>query len=218
MYKAVIFDMDGVIIDSEHIHYELFKIFSKELGLTIPQEEYNTLIGSTDTRIWSYFKSKYGLKQNVEELVESYAARYLDYLATTEDVNPITGVETLIKDLYNNNTRLALASSASRKNIEMVLHLFGYNKYFEINVSGFEVSSGKPAPDIFLHAADMMRLKPEECVVIEDTRNGVNAAIAAGMKCIAFRNPNSGDQDLSAADMIIDSFAEINGNKLNAIL
>ncbi len=217
VYNTVIFDMDGVIIDSEHIHYEIFKVFSRELGLNIPKEEYNTLVGSTDTRIWTYFKDRYGLPQAVEELVESYAANYLDYLTKAEDVEPIQGVEVLIKDLHGNNIRLALASSASRRNIEIVLDMFDYNKYFETSVSGFEVKNGKPSPDIFLHAAELMRANVSECIVIEDTKNGVNAAKAAGMKCIAFRNPNSGNQDLSAADLIIDRFDEINCSKLKSL-
>ena len=83
------------------------------------------------------------------------------------------------------------------------------NQFFDVKVSGEEVENSKPAPDIFLRAAQLLNIRPEECLVFEDSRNGVVAAKAAGMQCIAFYNPNSGQQDLSRADKIIESFTEV---------
>ena len=95
--------------------------------------------------------------------------------------------------------------------------MFNLEKFFETKISGDEVNNGKPAPDIFLYAVKIIGAEPEECIVIEDSKNGVEAAKSAGIKCIGFENPNSGKQDLSSADMVINSFSEINYQKLRQI-
>ena len=95
--------------------------------------------------------------------------------------------------------------------------MFNLGKFFKTIVSGYEVENGKPAPDIFLYAAKRLGVQPEDCIVIEDSENGIEAATSAGMKCIGFRNLNSGKQDLSSADMVMDSFSEVNYKKLRYI-
>jgi len=143
---------------------------------------------------------------------------YMDYLLSQENEEPMPGVAELIEELYKNKVKLVVASSASIKNIEIVLKMFNLERFFETKVSGDEVNNGKPAPDIFLYAAKVIGAQPEECIVIEDSKNGVEAAKSAGMKCIGFQNPNSGNQDLSSADMVINSFSEINYQELRQIL
>lgn len=108
------------------------------------------------------------------------------------------------------NVKLVLATSASRKDTEIIINMFALNKYFTSIISGDCVDNGKPAPDIFLYAAEVINVKSKECIVIEDSKNGIDAAKKAGMKCVGYKNLNSGDQDLSCADLIIESFKEIN--------
>jgi beta-phosphoglucomutase family hydrolase len=217
MFKAVIFDMDGVIIDSEPIHSKVEKRLFEDLGLAISDDEHHSFVGTTSRWMWSYIKDKYKLDQSIEELVQMEAASYIGHLLSQKDEKPIPGVVDLIQELHGNNVRLAVASSASVRNIEIVLKMFNVEKYFEARISGDEVRNGKPAPDVFLHCAKILGLRPEECVVIEDSKNGVEAAKAAGMRCIGFKNPNSGEQDLSAADMVIRSFLELDYQRLRRI-
>ena len=202
--------MDGVIIDSEPLHYKIFMRYIKsKFALVISDEEYNTFIGTTNKSIFSMIQQKHGVKGDLDGIVEEYEREILTYLMTAESEKPIDGVDTLIKILHPGNIKLALASSSPKQQIHIILKMFRIDTFFTAAVSGEEVRAGKPAPDIFLRAADLLGVLPEECLVFEDSRNGVVAAKKAGMKCIAYYNPNSGNQDLSQADKIIKSFAEV---------
>jgi beta-phosphoglucomutase family hydrolase len=217
MFRAVIFDMDGVIIDSEPIYFKAGNKLFQYLGLDVSEEEHHSYVGISSRDMWSRLRNKYKIDLSTEELVEMEMNMYIDYLLSRKDEKPIPGVVELIEDLYKNNRDLALASSSSIKSIKIVLDMFNLGKFFETIVSGYEVESGKPAPDIFLYAAKRLGVQPEDCVVIEDSENGIEAAKSAGMKCIGFKNLNSGKQDLSSADMVIDSFLEVNYKKLRYI-
>lgn len=212
MIKGVIFDMDGVIIDSEPMHYKVFMQYSKEvLDIEIASEEYDTFIGSTNVHIFNYLKDKYNLKHEVSDMVEEYDKKIEDFLlSSNEPIAPIDGVDVLIGQLYKENLKMAVASSSVKNRIDIVIDMFGMDKYFSAKISGQQVKHSKPAPDIFLLAAKTLGLTPAECVVIEDSKNGVAAAKAAGMQCIGYNNPNSGNQDISRADRVITNFAEIN--------
>ena len=107
--------------------------------------------------------------------------------------------------LYENKFKLAVASSAKRERIELVLNRFELTSYFDVIVSGYEVSNSKPHPDIFLKAAEKLKVDPKECIVIEDSANGIRAAKLANMFWIGYNNPIS-NQDLSEADIIINDF------------
>ena len=212
MIKAVIFDMDGVIIDSEPLHYKVFMDYTKnKFGLTISDEEYKTFIGTTNFHMYSTLKEKYFIEGELTQLIEEYEEKCNEFFMSSKTRKPIQGVDILVKNLHHNKIKLALASSSPRKSINMVLDMFDMNQFFDVKVSGREVKNSKPAPDIFLRAAELLNVNPEECLVFEDSQNGVAAAKAAGMKCIAFDNPHSGKQNLSRADMIIENFAEVDG-------
>ena len=210
MIKAVIFDMDGVIIDSEPFHYKVFKKYIKDkFDLTISDAEYSTFIGTTNQYIYGALQEKYNFSGNIDTFIEEYEEKCLQFLLTATTECPIKGVDVLVKNIHQNKFKLALASSSPKKVIEIILDMFKLTNYFDVQVSGQDVENSKPAPDIFLRAAQLLGVSPAECLVFEDSRNGVVAAKAAGMKCIAYYNPNSGKQDLSRADNIIESFAEV---------
>lgn len=220
MFQCVIFDMDGVIIDSEPLHYKVFEQYCGELGFEASEEEYDSFIGSTDLDMFTFLRDKYHLPETVENMVQYKRTMFFDYLKHM-DKKPIQAVDELIRELASKGIKLALASSSDMDIIHLILDKFGIAHFFDVVVSGTELERSKPAPDIFLKAAERLNVEPGACLVIEDSRNGIAAAKAAGMKCIGFRNPNSGNQDLSAADKIICHFNEldcetlINGNCLN---
>lgn len=119
---------------------------------------------------------------------------------------PISGITELLVSINKHNTTMAVASSSSIRFIEAVLRKLNIDKYFKLYISGEEIKKSKPDPDIFLKTAEMLQIKPKECIVIEDSKNGVIAAKKAGMKCIGYINPNSGNQDLSEANVVISDF------------
>lgn len=210
MVEAVIFDMDGVIIDSEPLHKEVLKEYMKELKIQVSEELYNTFIGSTSIEMFTQLKEKFNFQGEVEEVIETYAERYVEYIKKHEDIKPIAGIKELIEELHERGIKIALASSSCRMHIDMVLNMFSFNKYFDVVVSGHDVEKPKPNPDIFLRTSELLEVKPEQCLVIEDSFNGVRAAKSAGMICIAYDNQNSGAQNREDADAIVKSISDIN--------
>lgn len=216
MIKGIIFDMDGIIVDSEPLHYKVFMDYTKsKFGLAISDEEYHTFIGTTNYHIYSTLQEKYKIEGDLESIIKEYEEKCLDFLLSSKNEKPIQGVDILVKNLHKNKIKLGLASSSPKKSINAVLELFDLHQYFDVLVSGQEVAHSKPAPDIFLRAAELLGISPQECLVFEDSRNGVLAAKAAGMQCIAYYNPSSGKQDLSRADRIIESFLEVDSSIAN---
>jgi len=208
MVRAIIFDMDGVIIDSEPIHYDANKRIFEELGIPVNNSLYSNYIGVSNQEMWEDLKNEYDLQQSVEELVEKQNSQNLE-LFNEFVKEPIEGVVELLKNLKENGYKIALASSSPMRLIKEVICKFDIEKYFEVVVSSEDVTRGKPKPDIFIYTAGLLNVKPYECLVIEDSKNGVKAAKAAGMKCIGFKNPNSINQDLSKADVVVENMKEI---------
>lgn len=208
MLKAFIFDMDGVIIDSEPLHFETDKRVMKEYNIDISDEALNRYVGVTNPQMWTELKEIYGLPAALEELLEKQNT-YKKLLFGSGTLEPVEGIVELIGSLKQKDIFIGLASSSSRNFIELILKNLKLLESFDVIVSGDEVSSSKPAPDIFLKAAGLLKVDPSQCVVLEDSGHGVKAAKAAGMKCIAFKNPNSGIQDLSLADAVIASIKNI---------
>jgi HAD superfamily hydrolase (TIGR01509 family) len=213
MIQTVIFDLDGVIIDSEPVHLRIERQMFDELKIEMSFEEHCTYTGTSPQNMWEKIVDKYEImSSNSADLVEKQHAIYMDYLLTEKDLHPIPGVVRLIRELKANRFQLIIASSATMKVIDVVLARFELSEYFMAKVSGSELIHSKPHPEIFLIAARLGNSPPTDCLVIEDSKNGITSAKAAGMKCIGFSNPNSGNQDLSAADVVIKSFDEVTTN------
>jgi beta-phosphoglucomutase family hydrolase len=208
MIKAAIFDMDGVIIDSEPIHFEADKMTMKDFGLEITDDVLNKYVGVSSIVMWTELRPKYKLSFSVEELIEK-TLNYKKYLFGNKKLELIPGIFELMNELKNDNIKIGLASSSPRAFIEMILNNLEVTKFFDIIVSGEEVLKSKPSPDIFLRAAELLSIEPSECLVIEDSEHGVKAAKLSGMKCIGFKNPNSGKQDLTLSDTVVCSINEI---------
>jgi beta-phosphoglucomutase family hydrolase len=209
MKKCVIFDMDGVIINSEPIHQLSERKLFDLLEITITEEEHNDMVGTTDLTMWERIEKSHPLPITIPQIIQLKKSIYMEYLKSELNIKPIPYVSELIADLHKNEFILALASSSPLEQIEYILSLLNLNSYFNAIVSGDDVKSGKPHPEIFLKAAQKLNLDPKNCVVIEDSCNGVMAAKNANMKCIAYSNPSSGVQNLNEAIVVIHSFKEL---------
>lgn len=207
MIQLVIFDLDGVLLDSESLYKKVnFQLFS-DLGVVITDEEYNSFIGISGAKMWDYIKKKGSLTQTIEELRVLERERKFEGLSS-EALIPNPGLLDLLNELKKRGIPCAIASSGLMKNIRLILSKLDVEAYFSHIVSGEMPKNGKPAPDIFLLAADHYGISPENCLVIEDSRNGILAAKAAGMTCVGYINEGSGNQDLSKADLVVDSLVE----------
>ena len=206
--KAVIFDMDGVIIDSEPIHFEVDMQTMREFGVNISKDELNKYVWTTNEYMLNDLINKYKIQKSIKEILEYKMELTIRRIKETK-INAISGIHELLISLKHNNIKTAIGSSSPKELIITVIEKFQLGKYFNCIVSGDEVKEGKPKPDIYLEVSKRIGVNQEECIVIEDSRNGVLAAKNAGMKCFGFRNVNSGNQDLSKADIIVDSIRNI---------
>lgn len=206
--KGFIFDMDGVIIDSEPLHFEVDKRTTEHFGLDVTYEQLERYVGMTNPEMWASLRDEYGLAASVEEIISYQMALKIEGLQAMSN-DPIDGIRELLGELRHAGIRVALASSSPTVFIREVLSKFSITHMFSCIVSGEEVECGKPAPDVFLQAAKLLEVSPEQCIVLEDSRNGVLAAKSAGMRCIGYLNPNSGNQDLSMANWTVRSIKEI---------
>lgn len=216
MIDTVIFDMDGVIIDSEPIHMEVEQEIFASLGISIPREKHFSFVGTSTKNMWEAIILEYNLNIDLDEIIRRNKSSYRKKL-TEGSLTPIEGVSELILKLHVSGFKLALASSSIPEEIETILSMFSFNSFFQKVVSGSHVRYSKPHPEIFLHTARLMNSLPVNCVVIEDSENGVRAAKSAGMKCIGFRNLNSGYQNLELADKVIASFNELGIESFNQL-
>ena len=208
MLKAILFDMDGVIIDSEPLHARAAVNALQKFGVSITPEFCYSFIGSTAKHMLEVIKEQWNLSVPLDTLMSANEEAKQTLLAV-EGYPSIPGVRKLMEALYSNAYRIAIASSSPIKEIKETVQRLHLEKFLGATVSGLQVDYPKPAPDIFLAAAKALGVSPSECLVIEDSSNGLRAAKAAGMPRLAFHNPNSGNQDLSLADYIVEGFEEV---------
>lgn len=210
--KAFIFDMDGVIIDSEPIHIKAKMATLKDFGINETEKDINMeyYMGRNSFEFYDdVLKRHPEVKADHATMARHKHKLYVEMLEKDPSIKAIKGFPELLARLKAKGYIMGIGSSSSLAMINMVVDRFGIRDYFAKLTSGEEVPQTKPNPAIYLLAAKRLGVSPEDCTVVEDANAGVQAAKAAGMYCIAYRNPNSGNQDLSLADRIIDSYDEL---------
>ena len=212
--EAFIFDMDGVIIDSEPLHSRVKMETFAHFGLPFDEGDLAQYMGRTSVDIFSdVLKKEHRTDVSVQEIVNYKHAHYLE-LAVGGALEAIPGSLELIARLRAAGVSLALATSSWRRVVDAILVQFDLTEAFASVISGSELPKSKPDPAIYRLSAEALGVDPRKCVVLEDTAAGVAAAKGAGMYCIGFRSPHSGVQDLSRADEIVDDLATIDVAKL----
>ena len=202
--------MDGVIVDTEPVHHYAYNQHFKQLNIEVTPEMYATFTGNSTKNTYEKLKSHFEIAESVPDLVEAKRNLFNDAVDSKEDLCLIDGVEDLIKELYHNGMQLVLASSSANVTIDRVFRRFGLHQYFTHLVSGEDFPNSKPHPAIFEHAAKLSQTSVENCIVIEDSTNGIIAAKAAGIYCIGYDSINTKLQDYSKADRVIKDFSELN--------
>ena len=209
MIQTVIFDMDGVIVDTEPVHHYAYDLHFKQLNIPITPEMYASFTGNSTKNIFERLKAEFNLEEDVQTLVETKRNLFNDAFDSKQDLYLLDGVEDLIKELHANGMQLVLASSSATVTINRVFNRFGLHHYFTHIVSGEDFPKSKPHPAIFQHAAFLANTPVEQCIVIEDSTNGVAAAKTAGIYCVGYDSVNSKLQDYSKADKVISHFNEL---------
>ena len=212
MIKTVIFDMDGVIVDTEPVHHFAYYQHFRELDIEVSDAMYQSFTGNSTRNIFQKLKEHFNLVENVEDLILRKRHLFNEAFDLKKDLYLIDGVENLIKDLHENGMHLIVASSASKVTINRVFSRFNLHQYFVHIVSGEDFPKSKPHPAIFEHAASLSNNAKENCIVIEDSSNGIQAAVSAEIFCVGYNSANSKNQDLSKANMVIQHFNELNFN------
>jgi beta-phosphoglucomutase len=205
MIKACIFDLDGVIVDTAHYHFVAWQRLAKELGITFTEKENERLKGVSRMRSLEIILEIGGIELSEEEK-EKLALRkngwFVEYINAIKPEEVFSGVPELLQSIRSKGIKVGLASSS--KNADTVLRLLGIGNMFDAIVDGTMIVNTKPNPEIFLLAARKLGVVPSDCIVFEDAEAGVEAAIAAGMKCVGVGFPGQ----LSTANEVVRNTAD----------
>ena len=206
-FKAIIFDMDGTLLESTEADYKAWERVFNDFNKRLTFEDYQPLLGIRSADV---IKNQLGITEQdeVKRILKVKFDYFIEYV-NENPVIPVDGAGTFLKALAQYNLKIGLATSSRKEKMRLLLEQLDFVQYFDTLVTGEEVENSKPAPDIFLMAAQRLGISPEECVVFEDGPIGVAAAKAAGMKCIAITATHPADK-LGNADLIIDRYDRSN--------
>ena len=215
MLKAVIFDMDGVIVNSEPLHHKAYFKMFEAFNLDVSNSLYESFTGKSTLAICKELCEIFDLNIKPENLVLSKRKHFKKIFDKDIAFQMINGALDLIQNYFNNNLTLVLASSASMTNINRIFKKFDLDKYFKAKISGADLKESKPNPEIFIRATNLSGFNKNECIVIEDSTNGVIAAKSAGIYCVGFNSANSKNQNYNNANLVISNFNEIMFSKIS---
>ena len=213
MIKAVLFDMDGVLVDSEEYICQAAIEMFREKGLSVTAEDFLPFVGAGENRYIGGVAEKYGFPIHLEEVKARTYAIYAGIVA--DRLEPLNGATEFISLCRNAGMKMAVVTSADKVKMEINLKEIGIPEtWFDITVNGLQVKRKKPFPDIYLKAARLLNVNPDECLVVEDAPNGIQAAKSAGMKCLAVAT-SFPPEELLEADWIARDLKD--SKKLNII-
>jgi beta-phosphoglucomutase len=215
MLKAIIFDMDGVLVNSEPLHRKAYFDMFEEFNLNVSNRLYESFTGKSTSAICKELCEIFDLSISHEKLMLSKRKHFKTIFDNDPEFQMIDGALSLIKNYFYNNLTLILASSASMTNINRIFKKFDLDKFFKAKISGADLKESKPNPEIFIKAAKLSGFNKSECIVIEDSTNGVIASKSAGIYCIGFNSTNSKNQNYDKADLVVSNFNEIRFDYLN---
>jgi len=211
MEYYVIFDMDGVLVDSHRMIWESFNKILGRYGINLSEEDIKKYKGKSlkdDIVDWN---QRYGLKLDLGSFTDEAWDLEVQFLKT---MKPDKGLITLLDDLKSNGVHLAVGTSSQRFRADIILKYMGLTEYFPIIISSDDVTLHKPNPDIFLEAARRLKADPTNCVVIEDAQNGICAAKSGGMKVVGYFNGHNDIEDLKESDLVIRNFSDLSYRRI----
>jgi len=209
MAKAVIFDMDGLMIDSERVTYDGYVIECGKLGLTMEKEFYKKLLGLTVAEIYQKFYDQYGTSFPMEQVLDR-VHKYVEDVFQEKGVPIKEGLTELLAYLKEHGYQTVVATSSSRSRVDRILEQAGLAQYFDASICGDEVEKGKPDPEVFLKACKKAGVKPAEAIVLEDSEAGIQASFSAGIPVICVPDMKyPGETFAEKASKIVDSLTVV---------
>ena len=212
--KAVIWDMDGVIVDTAPYHLKAWQEVFQKRGVKFTKEDFKRNFGQRNDTIIRNTLGQDIPQSEVNVITGEKENSFRNRVR--QRIKPLPGAMNLIKLLAEYRFKMALASSAPIENIQLLITSLGINNYFQAIISGRDVAEGKPSPQGFLLAAQRLGIEPKNCIVIEDAVAGITAAKRAGMNCLAVTNTHS-RQSLAEADLVVDTLEAVGVNDLERL-
>ena len=207
MKKAIIFDMDGVLIDSQPLHYQIDMRVLTACGYPADLSTVTPYTGLSNQIRWPKYKENFDLPHTPERLTEMAEAAMRE-IFNEADLVSISGIPSLLQAIKDMGLYCGVASASPLELVQLVLKRTGMSKYFDGITSVEDVVASKPAPDIYLRAAIKADVSPSQCIAIEDSPAGILSAKSAGFTCIAYKNPSTVGQVFTHADYVVDHFDE----------
>lgn len=213
---SLIFDMDGVIVDSNPFHRKAWKVFSQKHNISITDEDLNSKVfGRSGHESLPTFFSHPLTSEQVSDFVKEIDKTFRELFAP--HIKPVEGLEEFIIELRKQNYKYAIATSAPLENIDFIMESTGLRKYFDIIIDASQITRSKPSPEIYLITAARLNASPSECIVIEDSISGIESAVSAGMKVIGISTTHTAEE-LNHTDLIINNFNDLTIPMLNQLL
>ena len=209
MIEAIIFDMDGTLVDTEPFNTEIEKRLFRLNKIEISEEEHQKYLGIASDAMWREIAEQHKLQIPVTELIEQNHKESYRYLSEVEQIPVMPGLVDLLKKLQAKKYPVAVASSSTPEIIDLILNKTNLKKYFQVIVSAQEAGKSKPEPDVFILAAEKLGILPANCLVVEDSTNGIKAALAARMTCVAYQAPGADPQKQNEADAVIRNYSQL---------
>ncbi len=203
---AIIFDMDGVLVDGERLHYGAARTILAEYGVQLDTATYAGYIGRTGRDIWQDLRTRFGLRTDFETYSARYNATLIELYRTA--AQPLPGARAALNQVRAAGLPCALASSSRREWVQTALTTLRFSDYFQAIVTGDEVHNGKPDPEIYCTAAARLGRSPQDCVALEDAPAGIESARRAGMRVLAVRSEYIHERLLGSADRVLESLHE----------